>query len=88
MKILLLTILVLAGCATQPASQPFDRSDMNNFKMDCGRARQQVDYLQSRITAFHDHFKNSPTTLEDRRYYTKLKNSLWSLRSSCSALQR
>lgn len=87
MKILLLSFILLTGCATQPA-QPFDRSDMINFKTDCGRARQQTDYLQSRITEFHNYFQNRPTTLEDRRYYSKLKNNLWSLRSSCSALQR
>ena len=87
-KYLLLAIaIVLVGCATRPAT-PFDRNDMVGFKTDCARAQQQVDYLQSRINAYREYFKDIPPTLEDQRYMSKLKNNLWSLRSSCSALQR
>ena len=82
------TVILFAGCATQPTQSSFDRSDMIGFKTDCGQARSQVDFLQSRIDAYHAYFKYNPITLEDRRYYSKLKNNIWSLRSSCSALQR
>lgn len=79
--------IILTGCATQPAAT-IDYSDMVGFKNDCGRAQQQVDYLQSRINAYRDYIKDRTPTLEDQRYMGKLKNNLWSLRSSCSALQR
>jgi hypothetical protein len=81
-------VILFAGCATQPMQSSFDRSDMIGFKSDCGQARSQVDYLQARIDAYHAYFKSNPITLEDRRYYTRLKNNIWSLRASCSALQR
>jgi hypothetical protein len=79
--------IALVGCAVKPV-EPLDRNDMVGFKTDCGRAQQQVDYLQSRIDAYREYFKDRPPTLEDQRYMSKLKNNLWSLRSSCSALQR
>jgi hypothetical protein len=82
------TVILFAGCATHPTQSSFDRSDMMGFKADCGQARSQVDYLQARIDAYHAYFKSNPITLEDRRYYSKLKNNIWSLRASCSALQR
>jgi ribosomal protein S15P/S13E len=86
-KLFFISVIVLSGCATQ-ASQAFDRSDMVGFKPDCGQAKSQVAYLQTRIDAYNAHFESRPKTLEDRRYYGKLKNSIWSVRSSCSALQR
>ena len=79
--------IVLVGCATRPV-EPFNRNDMVGFKTDCSRPQQQVDYLQSRIDAYREYFKDRPPTLEDQRYMSTLKNNLWSLRSSCSALQR
>lgn len=86
-KALFLVAFGLVGCATQ-TPQTFDRSDMAGFKLDCGQAKSQVAYLQTRIDAYNVYFQSRPTTLEDRRYYGKLKNSIWSLRSSCSALQQ
>ena len=80
-----LLVLLATGCASQP--QSFNELDMVNFKTDCGQARYQVDYLQRRIDAYNEWFKSHPITLEDRRYYSTLKNNIWSLRSSCSALQ-
>ena len=88
-RLMLLSLVIwFAGCATQPTQSSFDRSDMTSFKTDCAQARSQVDYLQTRIDAYHAYFKSNPVTLEDRRYYSKLKNNIWSLRASCSALQR
>jgi hypothetical protein len=86
--LLFCTVILFTGCATQPMQSSFDRSDMIGFKSDCGQARSQVDYLQTRIDAYHAYFRSNPITLEDRRYYTRLKNNIWSLRASCSALQR
>ena len=79
--------MVMAGCATKPTAT-IDYSDMVGFKTDCSRAQQQIDYLQSRINTYLDSLKDRTPTLEDQRYMGKLKNNLWSLRSSCSALQR
>jgi hypothetical protein len=79
--------IVLVGCATRPAAT-FDRGDMVGWQNDCGRARQQVEYLQNRVNAYREYFKDHPITIEDQRYMGKLKNNLWSLRSSCSALQQ
>ena len=87
-RLMLLSLVIwFAGCATQP-TQSFDRSAMNGFKADCSRARAQVDFLQQQIDAYHQHFRSHPITTEDRRYYSRLKNNIWSLRASCSALQR
>lgn len=80
--------LTLSACATSGPAVEFNKSDMINFKTDCAQARYQVNYLQARIDAYHTHFKSHPITIDDRRYYTKLKNSVWSLRASCSALQQ
>jgi hypothetical protein len=86
-KLFFVCVIVLSGCATQ-TPQAFDRSDMAGFNPDCGQAKSQVAYLQTRIEAYNAYFQSRSITLEDRRYYSKLKNSIWSLRSSCSALQR
>jgi uncharacterized lipoprotein YmbA len=80
--------IVLSGCASQTTQQGYDISDYNTFKIDCSRAREQAEYLQSKITGFHEYFRNRSTTLDERKYYTRLKNNLWSLRSSCSVFQR
>ena len=37
---------------------------------------------------YNEYYKDRPTTLEDRRAYGRMKNAVWALRSSCSALQR
>ena len=85
--VILGTVIMLAGCASRgPAT--FDQSDMVNWKNDCGRAQQQVEYLQASVNAYREYYKDHPITIEDQRYLGKLKNNLWSLRSSCSALQR
>ena len=88
MKKLFILAIILTGCASQHVQQSFDRNDMVGFKTDCGRAQQQVDYMQVRVNAFLEYFQSRTPTLEDRRYYSTLKNNIWSLRASCSALQR
>lgn len=82
--------VVVTGCASQPSRVGYDISDYDTFRTDCGRAQAQVAYLKSRIDEFHVYFRNHPDQLTQpyRAYYTRLKNNLWSLRSSCSVLQR
>ena len=79
--------VMLVGCATKPAAT-FTRTDLDGWQNDCSQAQRQVDYLQNRLTAYREYFKDHPVTQDDRRYLSKLKNNLWSLRSSCSVLQR
>ena len=83
-------VLVLTGCAAQPTQSGYDISDYDTLKPDCGQARPQVDYLKSRLNEFHVYFQANPQQLTKpyRQYYTRLKNNLWSLRSSCSVLQQ
>ena len=88
MKKLLILAIILTGCASQQVQQSFDRNGMDGFTPNCGRAQQQVDYLQGQVTAYLEYFQSRTPTLEDRRYYSTLKNNIWSLRASCSALQR
>jgi hypothetical protein len=82
--------LLISGCASQPIKPGYDISDFDNLKPDCGQAQAQVAYLKSRIDEFHAYFGANPGQLTQpyRQYYTRLKNNLWSLRASCSALQR
>ena len=82
--------VVVTGCASQPTRVGYDISDYDTFRTDCGRAQAQVAYLKGRIDEFHAVFGANPNQLTQpyRQYYTRLKNNLWSLRSSCSVLQR
>ena len=84
---LFLLSAVLAGCATKPVA-PFTRTDLDGWQNDCGQAKRQVEYLQQRLNSYREYFKDHPITIEDQKYMSKLKNNLWSLRSSCSALQQ
>ena len=77
-------IITLVGCATQ-AQSTYYPADMKNFVGECSQAKSQIDFLTQKINEYNDYHKTTPPTLEDRRYYSKLKNNLWSLRSTCSA---
>jgi predicted P-loop ATPase/GTPase len=83
-------MMALVGCASQPARVGYDISDYDTFRKDCGRAQAQAAYLKSRIDEFHSYFRAHPAQLTQpyRQYYTRLKNNLWSLRSSCTVLQQ
>ena len=87
---MLVATVMITGCATQATRSGYDISDYDTFRTDCGRAQAQVAYLKSRIDDFHVYFRANPGQLTQpyRQYYTRLKNNLWSLRASCSALQR
>lgn len=85
-----MAMITLVGCASQPARVGYDISDYDTFRRDCGRAQAQVAYLKKRIDEFHVYFRAHPDQLTQpyRQYYTRLKNNLWSLRSSCTVLQQ
>jgi hypothetical protein len=85
LKILILTgAVALVGCASQP-ERKYHPPNMTNFITSCAQARTQIDYLTQEINNYNEYYKDRPTTLEDRRTYGRMKNALWSLRSSCSA---
>lgn len=83
---ILLVGIVLVGCASQPEKSYYP-ADMKNFVASCHQARSQIAFLTEKIDEYNEYHRTHPITLEDRRYYEKLKNNLWSLRSSCSAKQ-
>lgn len=80
-------VIALVGCASQP-EKPYYPADMTNFVASCKDARSQADFLAQKINEYNEYHRTHLVTLEDQRYYGKLKNNIWSLRSSCSALQR
>jgi len=84
--LILVGIATLVGCASHPEKKYY-LPDMKNFVANCNMARSQIDYLTKEINDYNEYFKNNPTTLEDRRTYGRMKNAIWSLRSSCSAKQ-
>ena len=82
--------LILVGCASQPSRAGYDISNYDTLRTDCSGGQAQITYLKSRIDEFHVYFRANPGQLTQphRQYYTRLKNNLWSLRSSCAALQQ
>ena len=80
--IFFLAIISIVGCASQPEKSYYP-ADMKTFIADCSRAKSQIDFLTQKIDEYSAYHQNYLPTLEDRRYYEKLKNNLWSLRSSC-----
>ena len=81
--LVILSIVSLVGCVAQP-QQTYHPADMTNFVANCRVAQIQIDFLTQKINEYNEYYQNNPPTLEDRRYYGKLKNNLWSLRSTCS----
>ena len=75
-------MVILVGCASQQQKK-YQPVDMTNFIANCSQARSQADFLQKEIDAYLEYHKTVPVTLEDQRYFGKLKNNLWSLRSTC-----
>ena len=80
--VVLLTVIFITGCASQP-EKAYHPADMKNFAANCNQAKSQIDFLSQKINQYNDYHRTNPPTLEDRRYYGKLKNNLWSLRSTC-----
>ena len=84
--LIFLGVSILVGCASQPEKN-YQLPDMSSFKPNCRAAKAQVDYLSEQLDEYRQHYKTQPITLESRRALGRMKNALWSLRSSCSALQ-
>lgn len=82
--LIFIVVSLLVGCASQPEKK-YQLPDMTSFKANCGAAKAQLDYLNEQIDGYNQHYKTHPITLESRRAYGRMKNALWSLRSSCSA---
>ena len=76
--------VILVGCASQPAPT-YQQADMTNFVPNCKIAKIQIDFLQKQTDAYLAYWRTQMVTLEDQRYFGKLKNNIWSLRSTCSA---
>jgi uncharacterized lipoprotein YmbA len=84
--LILLGASILVGCAGQPEKN-YQLPDMTSFKPNCRIAKAQLDYLSEQLDEYSQQYKTHPTTLESRRVFGRMKNALWSLRSSCSAPQ-
>jgi hypothetical protein len=82
-KLVLLGAVALVGCATQPATPGYQPADMHSFKANCAIAQIQIDSLNRNIADYMEYFRTRKPTLEDQRYFGRLKNNIWSLRSSC-----
>jgi conjugal transfer/entry exclusion protein len=80
----LITIAILAGCAGQP-QRAYQSADLSRFVANCPQARSQIEFLNKEINAYLAYHATVPVTIEDQRYYGKLKNNIWSLRSTCNA---
>ena len=77
-------LVVLVGCANRAPEKEYSPADMKNFVANCKIAKIQIDFLQQKIAEFLEYHQTHPLTVEDRKYYGRLKNNLWSLRSTCS----
>lgn len=75
-------IIALVGCVSQ-TEKPYYPADMTNFVANCRQAKSQIDSLQREIDAYLAYHRTVPVTLEDQRYFGRLKNNIWSLRSTC-----
>ena len=89
-QLILVGIIFLVGCASQP-ERPYQPADLTNFVAACrysdGRtaAHSKIDYLNRLVEEYLEYHKTHPITLEDRRYYGRLKNAIWSMRATCDA---
>ena len=72
--------VILAGCAQHPTAT-YTPKDLSKYTPDCRYAGQQIDFLSKEISDYEQYHRTVPVTLEDQRYYGKLKNSIWALRS-------
>ena len=83
-------VATMVGCASQ-TEQPYQPANLTAFVAACrysdGRpaAHGKIDYLQRLVDEYLEYHKTHPITLEDRRYYGRLKNAIWSMRATCDA---
>ena len=83
-KLIVIGAVILTGCVAQP-KQAYYPTDMKNFIPNCRLARNQIDSLQREIDDYLAYHQTVPVTLEDQRHFGRLKNNIWSLRSTCDA---
>jgi len=87
--LVLVGVIALSGCATRtppPKPEvPLPYHVMDNFKADCLHGETQRKFLEDKIEEYEFYHKDRPYTDVDRRYYIKLKNALWGLRSACGS---
>jgi hypothetical protein len=77
-------LAALVGCASHPATDSgYKPADMQNFRANCAIAQIQIDSLNRNIADYLEYFRTRKPTLQDQRYFGRLKNNIWSLRSSC-----
>jgi hypothetical protein len=79
-----MALVALVGCASRPATDSgYKPADMQNFRANCAIAQIQIDSLNRNVADYLEYFRTRKPTLEDQRYFGRLKNNIWSLRSSC-----
>jgi len=87
--IFFLAVIFMVGCATRTVPSkpeaPLPYNVMDNFKADCLYGETQRKFLEDKIEEYEFYHKDRPYTDVDRRYYIKLKNALWGLRSACGS---
>ena len=84
--LILVGIVTLSGCASRTQPQPtLPYYTMDNFKADCLYGESQRKFLEDKIAEYEQYHVTRPYTEQDRRYYIKLKNELWGLRSACGS---
>lgn len=81
--LIVFSLVILTGCVSRQSEQSYYPADMTNFVANCRLAHSQIDFLQKEIDAYLDYHRTVPVALVDQRYYGKLKNNIWSLRSTC-----
>jgi hypothetical protein len=85
-----MVVVALVGCVSQP-ERPYQPADLTDFIAACqysnGKpaAHGKIEYLQGLVDEYHEYHRTHPVTLEDRRYYGRLKNAIWSMRATCDA---
>ena len=80
-KLIVVISVVMVGCATQP---PPKTEPMVSSTPNCVTARTQIPYLEQQIAVYQTSRQGLKPTDEDRKYIGRIKNIIWSLRSTCS----
>jgi len=84
-------VAAISGCATQPQPRPLSipappYQAMDQYQPNCYYAREEIPVLEQKVTEYQTYHQDHAITDADLKYYGKLKNSLWGLRS-CGSKQ-